>query len=132
MWFTGRKVSELAKEALTSNVKRHKIVAAAYSPSFHYITSTVNAKGSGKVSRHSLHAEERLLNRLAKSGMFMKYPHVHILVIRYSPMWGYRLARPCRKCMGLIRRCQVASVYYSTGDVYTPFRSTSWNTENTD
>lgn len=95
------------------NIKRHRIVAFAFTKSGMIITHETNRLGSGIVSDFSWHAEEFLADKLKKIAAINRYGDIHVLVTRLGRAKGWTMAKPCDGCQRKLRLSGVVSVFYT-------------------
>lgn len=92
----------LPDRILEANKKRGgdcwKFLAIALSHSGHIIAASSNAKGSGIVSKLSIHAEEFLIKKLLKIKAWHRFKGIQIVVLRNSYSKGWHQVKPCSKC----------------------------------
>ena len=109
---------EIGKQKIAKdcNIKRHRIVAIAFTPRGQIITRDVNRIGSGDVSDWSFHAEEFIANKLKRIGARERFTSIHVLVARLGRGKGWTLAKPCTGCQWKLRLSGVSSVFYTEED----------------
>lgn len=98
------------------NIKRHRVVAIAFTRSGQIIACDVNRLGSGFVSVWSFHAEEFIANKLKRIGARERFGSIHVLVARLGRGKGWTLAKPCSGCERKLRLSGVDSVFYTEED----------------
>lgn len=113
----GIDLSDLVTRAKRSNVKSHKLVAYAFSRSGNLISSAVNARSAdGLCSPFSIHAEEALIGKLRRLAARERFGNIEVLVIRNGKRDGPTMAKPCDRCMILMRNYGVKSIGYTDYD----------------
>lgn len=105
-------VSRFSKKALRSTVVKAKVVAVAFTPAGHVITSATNTRVDGDFRRYSFHAEYLLLRKLEKMRVLSRYRNVLVLVARYS-LGEWKMAKPCGKCSLLLKLAGLSEVFYT-------------------
>ena len=104
------------KKALKSTVKSFKLVAIAFSESGHLITSAVNMRGGGSISKWTTHAEEALIRKLIKISARNRYGEIAVVVARWSPTKGWAMAKPCCRCEALLSEYGATALYYTSNN----------------
>jgi len=102
-----------AKILKDCDIKRHRLVAIAFTRSGRIIAIDTNRRGSGAISDFSFHAEEFLIRRLHKIKARERFGDISILVARWGRGPGWTLARPCEGCQALMARYGIKTVEYT-------------------
>jgi len=97
---------------LTSDVKRSKIVAIAFTSNGRIICSATNQCCLGHKYKWTIHAEENLIRKLRRINARKRCGDIQILVARWTPTMGWANAKPCYHCQRAIDRYG-ATVYYT-------------------
>jgi cytidine deaminase len=95
-----------------SNIKIHKLAAIAMTRGGHFITCETNKAACGSISDFSVHAEEGLVRKLRKINAINRYSEIVVVVLRLSRS-GWRMARPCNRCEGLLVGYGVKEIHYT-------------------
>jgi len=94
------------------SIKRHKLVAMAFSKSGYLICTETNRKGSGNVSDFSIHAEEFLVRKLRKLSARERYGKIRVVVARMAKS-GWAMARPCGGCQKILSDYGITDIWYT-------------------
>lgn len=97
------------------DIKRHRIVAIAFTPNGRVICLETNRAGSGDISDFSWHAEEFLIKKLLRIKARERFGKIHVLVARLGRRDGWTMARPCDGCGRKLLR-YVDRIYYVDED----------------
>lgn len=95
------------------SVKNQKLVALAFASNGRLICTETNKKGSGVVSKFSLHAEEGMIKKLKKLNSRYNYRDIVVLVMRYNRINEWSFAKPCLGCERLLRDYGIKNIYYT-------------------
>lgn len=71
---------------------------------------TTNRRGGGRVSKWTLHAEERLYKKVR---YYLRNNEVSVVVVRFRKDGTIGMAKPCFQCDILLRKSGVAHVFYT-------------------
>lgn len=94
------------------DIKRHKLVAMAFSKSGKLIATATNRRGEGSISDFSIHAEEFLVRKLRRISARERYGKIRIIVARLSKR-GWAMARPCRGCQKILAGYGIEDIWYT-------------------
>lgn len=95
-----------------SDIKIHKLCAIAMTKNGHLVATATNKKASGIVSDFSYHAEEYLIRKLRKINAIHRYRDIIVVILRRSRS-GWRNARPCIRCEGLLLGYGVKEIHHT-------------------
>lgn len=98
------------KKAKQSDVKRSKISAIAFTPRGHIITTASNQTIKGHKDKFTIHAEENIIKKLEKLNAFKRFKSIILLVVRVNSE-GLSMAKPCCRCMKLLKRYPIQIMY---------------------
>jgi cytidine deaminase len=93
-------------------IKRHKLVAMAFSKSGHLICTETNRKGRGALSDFSIHAEEFLVRKLRRLSARERFGKIRVVVARLSRT-GWAMARPCAGCQKMLTDYGITDIWYT-------------------
>lgn len=102
-----------SEEVHESTVKIHRLVAIAMTRNGHIIAHATNRKESISTFRYSIHAEDFLIKKLKKINALHRYKNIVVVVLRMSRAFGWRLAKPCPRCEGLLLGYGIREIYYT-------------------
>lgn len=107
-------VAHATRIATKSPVKRGRVGAVLFTSQGSILASACNVSFYGDKTRFTIHAEEFLLAKIARTKILLREPQrVAILVVRVSPdSDSIRMAKPCEKCQRLLAESGIP-VYYS-------------------
>ena len=94
------------------DVKRHRLVAIAFSRSGCVIATATNRKGEGYISDYSFHAEEFLVRKLRKIKARERYGAIRVLVARLSKT-GWASAAPCPGCRKILADYGIKDIWFT-------------------
>lgn len=97
------------------DIKRHRIVAIAFTPNGRVICLETNRAGSGAISDFSWHAEEFLVKKLLRIKARERFGKIHVLVARLGRRDGWTMGKPCDGCGKKLLR-YADRVYYIDED----------------
>lgn len=110
------KRNECTRRALTSDVKRAKVLALAFRKNGTLIASSTNKLSLGDSNRFTYHAEEYLVHKLNKIKAKQRFGDITVLVMRFSRKHGWRLARPCSNCQRILERYGVDTILFTVNN----------------
>ncbi len=100
-------------KALTSDVKRAKILALAFRKNGMLIASSTNKLSLGDSQRFTYHAEEYLVRKLDKLKARERFGDITVLVMRFSKKHGWKLARPCSNCQRILEKYGIGTILFT-------------------
>lgn len=103
------------------DIKRHRIVALAFTSNGRVIGMEVNRSGSGDVSDFSWHAEEFLIRKLLRLKAKERFGKINVLVARLSRKNGWTMAKPCEGCGKKLLRYVDKVFYVDIGGEIQPY-----------
>lgn len=97
-------------------VKNHKIISSGHNSwtKTHPFQAKIDKKFFGCECAGKLHAETDALLPLIKNGIDLT--DASIYVIRKMNDGSNGMARPCPRCMSIIKKCGIKNINYTTGD----------------
>lgn len=97
------------------DIRRHRIVAMAFTSNGRVVCMETNRAGSGEVSDFSWHAEEFLVRKLLRLKARERFGKIYVLVARLGRRDGWTMAKPCDGCGKKLLR-YVDKVFYIDED----------------
>lgn len=106
-------------QALKSKHKQHRVGAVVVKGGRVLSFGHNQIRPSKELKTETIHAEEAAILQAIKASGVHSLAGTTLYVTRFTKGGSTGLARPCSRCMGLIRSCGIRKVYYSTdhGDV---------------
>lgn len=105
-------------QAARSPYPRHKL-GAVISKGGRILSTGFNQSGYSHIIRPAtgtVHAEEAAILKLLKARRLHDLVGADIHVSRLTPGGRHALAKPCERCMDLIRSCNLRRVFYTTDE----------------
>lgn len=100
------------KQAKKSTFKQHRVGAVLVKGS-RVLSTGYNKYGYTKELKYpTIHAEEMAIVKLLKLGFQDKLVNSNLYVTRFTPAGNLGIAKPCSRCMELIRSVGVSHVYF--------------------
>lgn len=101
------------REALKSVFPRHRVGAVIVKGN-RVVSTGYNKHGYSKITKHSTqHAEEMAIVKLLRQEDFNSLAGSTIYVTRFTRAGNVGLAKPCSRCMSLIRSVGITHCVYS-------------------
>ena len=106
-------------QAKKSKHKQHRVGAVVVKGGHILSYGHNQIRPSKELKTETIHAEEAAILQAIKEQRLHTLAGSTLYVTRFTKGGSTGLARPCSRCMGLIRSCGIRKVYYSTdyGDV---------------
>lgn len=99
-------------------VDKHRIISSGHNShsKCHAIQAKLDKETFNMECRGCLHAESSALIPLIKQGYVFNKASIFVYREHANGMRG--MARPCSRCMKIIKECGIKNIYYTTEDGY--------------
>lgn len=102
------------KTALKSTFRQHRLGAVVVKGGRVLSTGFNAIRHCKETGKSTQHAEEAAIVRLLKDGRHSELVGSRLYISRFTPGGKLGLARPCERCMSLIRSVGIRDVAYTT------------------
>lgn len=103
-----------AKESEKSEHNQHRLGAVIVKSGNVLSTGYNQLRYSSVLRTNTIHAEEAAILKLLNGRDFGHLPGSSLFVFRHTKGGNRGLARPCSRCMDLIRSVGITKIYYTT------------------
>src|SRR5688572_14161707 len=105
-----------SKEAAKSPHKQHKLGAVLVKGERILSTGFNQLRPSGVLRTPTLHAEAAAILKLLKEGRLASLAGSEMYVTRFTKGGAVGMAKPCERCMDLIRSVGIRRIHYTNND----------------
>ncbi len=112
------KTTNAHKKIIKSDVRRAKLLAVAFRKNGSMIANSTNRVVRGSTKRWTIHAEEFLIQKLKKLRARERFGPLTVLVMRWTPSVGWKLAKPCKTCRKLLEEYGINTILFTTNEGY--------------
>ncbi len=112
------KTTDAHKKVIKSDVRRAKLLAVAFRKNGSMVASSTNRIVRGSTKKWTIHAEEFLIKKLKKLRARERFGLLTVLVMRWTPSVGWKLAKPCKNCRRLLEEYGIETILFTTNEGY--------------